>query len=126
MQARNSKGKLRPTFTEQARRARSCRRPSPKLPRWVTDASFAEIAKRAGPSSTGFISYHFACKDEVIGEVVATVLADLGAFITDRMQAAAGAGAAPRTYIEGNTASIGTHPEPMKALTEIFISGAFR
>lgn len=126
MQARNSKGKLRPTFTEQARRAQIVSATITTIAEvGYRNASFAQIAKRAGLSSTGLISYHFASKDELIGEVVATVLADLGAFMTDRMQAAVGARAALRTYIEGNIDFIGTHREPMRALTEIFISGAF-
>ena len=90
MQARNSKGKLRPTFTEQARRAQIVSAAITTIAEvGYRNASFAQIAKRAGLSSTGLISYHFASKDELIGEVVVTVLVDLGAFMTDRMQAAA-------------------------------------
>ena len=35
------------------------------------DASFAKIAKRAGLSSTGMISYYLAGKDDLIREVIA-------------------------------------------------------
>ena len=126
MQARSSEGKLGRTFTERARRAQIVSAAITTIAELgYPNASFAQIAKRAGLSSTGLISYHFASKDELIGEVVAAVLADLGAFMADRMPAAGGAAAALRAYIEGNIAFIGTHREPMKALTEIFINGGF-
>lgn len=126
MQARTSGGKLDRTFTERARRAQIVSAAITTIAEaGYRNASFAQIAKRAGLSSTGLISYHFAGKDELIGEVVATVLADLTAFMTDRMSAAASAAAALRAYIEGNIAFTGTHREPMKALTEIFINGGF-
>jgi AcrR family transcriptional regulator len=94
------------------------------------NASFAQIAKRAGLSSTGLISYHFASKAELIGEVVTTVLADLAAFMAARMEAAGmeaadNAATALRAYIEGTIDFIDTHREPMKALTEVFVNGAF-
>ena len=126
MQARNSEDKLERTFTEQARRAQIVLAAITTIAEaGYRNASFAQIAKRAGLSSTGLISYHFASKDELIGEVVATVLADLSAFMTGRMPAAGSAAAALRAYIEGNIAFIGIHREPMKALTEIFINGRF-
>jgi AcrR family transcriptional regulator len=126
MQARSREAKLGRTFTEQARRAQIVSAAITTIAEvGYRNASFAQIAKRAGLSSTGLISYHFASKDELIGEVVATVLADLGAFMAGRMSAAAGAAAALRAYIEGTIDFIGTHREPMKALTEIFINGGF-
>jgi len=59
------------------------------------------LAKRAGLSSTGLISYHFASKADLIGEVVTTVLADLGAFMAVQMEAAGDATAALRACIVG-------------------------
>lgn len=90
-------------------------------------ASFAQIAKRARLSSTGLISYHFAAKDELIGEVVRTVLDRMGQFMGERMAAAEAESAAVllRVYIEGNVEFIGTHREEMKALTGIFLGGGF-
>ncbi len=86
-------------------------------------ASFAQIAKRAGLSSTGLISYHFAGKDELIGEVVAEIVGAIERFMAERMQAPSGAREALRIYIEGNVEFIGTHRTEMKALLDIFISG---
>ena len=57
-------------------------------------ATFARIARQAGLSSTGLISYHFAGRDELIGEVVATVIGDIAAFMTQRMAGVTGPAAA--------------------------------
>lgn len=131
MSARNSEGKRTRTFTEQARRAQIVTAAIATIAEvGYRNASFAQIARRAGLSSTGLISYHFAGKDELIGEVVATVVADMGNFMTHRMTAAGRAAdgfaaAALAAYIEGSIEFIDTHREQMKALTDIFISGGF-
>lgn len=88
-------------------------------------ASFTQIAKRAGLSSTGLISYHFAGKDELIAEVVAEVVDAIGQFMAGRLQAVSGAREALRAYIEGNVEFIGAHRREMKALVDIFINGGF-
>ncbi len=126
MRTSNSSGERNRTFTEQARRAQIIAAAIATIAEvGYRKASFAQIARRAGLSSTGLISYHFAGKDELIGEVVRTVLADIGAFMAERMKTAASPADALRTYIEGNVAFIGSHREQMKALSDIFISGAF-
>jgi AcrR family transcriptional regulator len=89
-------------------------------------ASFARIAKRAGLSSTGLISYHFAGKDELMAEVVTEVYAAISGFMSERMQAQASAAGALRTYIESNVEFIGTHRSQMKALFDIFMNGGIR
>jgi AcrR family transcriptional regulator len=89
-------------------------------------ASFARIAGRAGLSSTGLISYHFSGRDELIEEVVAKVIGDIGTFMAGRMAGLAGPAAALRAYIEGNIEFIGAHRADMKALLEIFLNGGFR
>ena len=86
-------------------------------------ATFARIARQAGLSSTGLISYHFAGRDELIGEVVATVIGDIGAFMTQRMAGVSGPPAALRAYIEGNAEFTAEHRAEMKALLEIFLNG---
>ena len=86
-------------------------------------ATFARIARQAGLSSTGLISYHFAGRDELIGEVVAKVIGDIGAFMAERMAGVSGPAAALRGYIEGNAAFTATHRAEMKALLEIFLNG---
>jgi AcrR family transcriptional regulator len=88
-------------------------------------ASFAQIAKRAGLSSTGLISYHFSGKDELIGEVAQTVISSIAQFMTETMRGASGPRDALRLYIEGNCAFIAGHRTEMKALLEIFLNGGF-
>jgi AcrR family transcriptional regulator len=88
-----------------------------------TRASFARIARHAGLSSTGLISYHFAGKDELIAEVVTEVYAAISGFMFERMQAQSSATGALRTYIESNVEFIGTHRNEMKALFDIFMNG---
>ena len=51
-------------------------------------ASFVQIAKRAGLSSPGLISYHFANKDDLISQVVAEVYAAGGAAVAPRSDGA--------------------------------------
>ncbi len=127
MQARSGAGERARTFTEQARRAQIVSAAIATIADvGYRNASFTQIAKRAGLSSTGLISYHFAGKDELIGEVVRSILAELGASMARRMQGASSAAAALRAYIEGNIEFIDSHREQMKALTDIFLGGGFR
>jgi AcrR family transcriptional regulator len=126
MPAKSSTGERSRTFTEQARRAQIVSAAISTIAEvgyW--NASFAQIAKRAGLSSTGLISYHFSGKDELIREVVRAVLADMGEFMAQRLRAPGSAAEALRAYIEGNVEFIGTHREEMKALSGIFLGGGF-
>ncbi len=115
------------TFTETARRAQIVKAAIETIAEvGYARASFARIAKRAGLSSTGLISYHFAGKDELIGEVVGEIVGAIGRFMAERMQAPSGAREALRIYIEGNVEFIGAHRTEMKALLDIFMSGGFQ
>jgi AcrR family transcriptional regulator len=126
MQAKTSAGERTRTFTEQARRAQIVAAAIAAIAEGgYRNASFTQIARRAGLSSTGLISYHFAGKDELIGEVVRTVLAGMGAFMAGRMAAVASPTEALRAYIEGTVAFIDGHRDQMKALADIFINGGF-
>lgn len=86
-------------------------------------ASFARIAKRAGLSSTGLISYHFASKRELVEQVVITVYSQLREFLTERLDRQPTASAALRTYIESSVGFSATHHTQMRALLHIFVSG---
>ncbi len=88
-------------------------------------ASFARIAERAGLSSTGLISYHFANRGELMEQVAERVIGAITEFMGDRMTGATGAADALRRYIEGNAAFVETHRAEMKALLEIFLGGGF-
>jgi AcrR family transcriptional regulator len=116
----------RRTFTDTARRAQIVAAAIATIAEvGYARASFAQIARRAGLSSTGLISYHFAGKDELIGEVVNEVVGAIGAFMAQRMPRRGSLRDALRVYIEGNVEFIGTHRTEMKALLEIFINGGF-
>jgi AcrR family transcriptional regulator len=116
----------RRTFTETARRAQIVEAAIATIAEaGYRNASYARIAKRAGLSSTGLISYHFGTRDELIQQVVREVVGAIGAHMAERLTAVRSATAALRTYIEGNVEFIGTHREEMRALLEIFVNGAF-
>jgi AcrR family transcriptional regulator len=112
------------TFTEGARRAQIVQAAIETIAEaGYRGATFARITRQAGLSSTGLISYHFSGRDELIGEVVARVIGDIGAFMAQRMAGVTGPSAALRAYIEGNAEFTAAHRDEMKALLEIFLNG---
>jgi AcrR family transcriptional regulator len=114
------------TFTETARRAQIVDAAIATICEvGYSNASFAQIAKRAGLSSTGLISYHFGTRDELIQQVVGEIVSSIGAHMMQRLAGVTSATEALRTYIEGNVEFIGAHPAQMKALLEIFLNGGF-
>ena len=114
------------TFTETARRAQIVGAAIATIAEvGYHDASFARIAKRAGLSSTGLISYHFDSREDLIGEVVSEIVSAIGAFMAERMSGCSGPTEALRAYIEGNVEFIGAHQTEMKALVDIFMNGGF-
>src|SRR5271170_1672938 len=84
------------------------------------NASFARIAKEAGLSSTGIISYNFDGKDDLMREVIAQVLRVADAYIQPRIDKAAGARAKLRAYIEAQTSFLMDFPNHLRALVEVF------
>ena len=114
------------TFTETARRAQIVEAAIAVIAEVGShQASFARIAKRAGLSSTGLISYHFSGRQELIDEVVSTIVSDMAAFMAERLAGVADATGALRGYIEGTIEFIGAHRSQMKALVDIFMNGGF-
>jgi AcrR family transcriptional regulator len=126
MQARMT-GAGERTFTETARRAQIVKAAIATIAEvGYHKASFARIAKQAGLSSTGLISYHFAGRDELIGEVVREVLSAIGSFTGERMAGVTSPADALGTYIHATVAFIAGHRQEMKALLEVFLAGGFR
>jgi TetR/AcrR family fatty acid metabolism transcriptional regulator len=82
-------------------------------------ATLEQIARRAG-ISRGLISYHFAGRDELIGQVVAEVFAAGGAYMRPRIEAQQTASDMLRAYIESNLTYMRDHPAQMAALVQIF------
>ncbi len=111
------------TFTENARRAQIVEAAIQTIAELgYGRASFAQIAKRAGLSSTGLISYHFANKDEVITQVVSEAHAALGQFVGQRVQAQTTAAGMLRAYITAVVDFIAAHGVQMQALLQIFLN----
>jgi AcrR family transcriptional regulator len=114
------------SVTEQARRAQIVTAAIAVIAEGgYAHASFARIAERAGLSSTGLISYHFANRGELMEQVAERVVGIVAEFMGERMSGATGAADALRRYIDGNVAFVETHRGEMKALLEIFLGGAF-
>ncbi|WP_190024254.1 TetR/AcrR family transcriptional regulator [Streptomyces hiroshimensis] len=82
-------------------------------------ASFARIARQAGLSSTGMISYHFAGKDDLMREVVAEVARVAEAYVRPRIEAQGTPSGRLRAFIEASVEVIAAYPKHMPALVEV-------
>jgi AcrR family transcriptional regulator len=108
------------TFTETARRAQIAQAAIETIAELgYARASYAQIARRAGLSSTGLISYHFADKADLIDQVVGEVVAAGQAFMVPRIDAAAPGRDRVRAYIESNLAFMAEHRAHIAAVAEI-------
>lgn len=108
------------TFTEAARRKQIVAAAIETIAELgYARASFAQIARRAGLSSPGLISYHFANKDDLIGQVVAEIYGAGGAVVTTHNEGAVSAWQALRGYLEGSVAFYDSHRTYMRALVHI-------
>lgn len=125
MESTTSSQPTRLTFTEAARRAQIVEATIGTIAEHgFVHASYARIAKRAGLSSTGLISYHFASKQDLMTEVATGIVAFISHHMHGLMKDATSPTAALATYIEGTIGLMRDHPEPMRALLEIFMNGA--
>ncbi|ONI84088.1 TetR family transcriptional regulator [Actinosynnema sp. ALI-1.44] len=108
------------TFTESARRAQIVTSAIEVIADvGYAKASFSRIAKHAGLSSTGMISYHFAGKEDLVAACVAEIDTVLRAYMEPRIEAAVGHVAQLRAYVESNVAMVGVHPAEVKALIDL-------
>ncbi len=118
MRAKSSSGEL--TVTEQARRAQivaAAIRTVAELD--YAGSSFKQIAARAGLSSTGLISYHFAGKQELVDEVFKEILAVFGAFVLERMNREDTAAGELRAFLRANVEFMRRHPDHLVALVRL-------
>src|SRR5215472_566701 len=93
----------RATFTNAARRAQIVESAIETIAELgYAHASFAQIAQRAGLSSTRLISYHFAEKDDLIREVLSTVVARFTEYVRPRVDAETSPSAKLKTALEAN------------------------
>jgi TetR/AcrR family fatty acid metabolism transcriptional regulator len=107
------------TFIDQARRAQIVAAAIDTIAEvGIGDASLARIAARAG-TSKGVIGYHFAGKDELLGEIVAQVLRQATMYMGPRLQEAPPGRPKLRAYIEANLAFMRDNRNLMIALFQI-------
>ncbi|MEV5381019.1 TetR/AcrR family transcriptional regulator [Streptomyces nondiastaticus] len=110
----------RRTFTEAARRAQIVNAAIEVIAdAGYAKASFARIAREAGLSSTGMISYHFAGKDDLMREVVAEVSRVAEAYVLPRMEERTGARARLRAFIEASVGLAGAYPKHLPAMIDV-------
>ncbi|MEV4144134.1 TetR/AcrR family transcriptional regulator [Amycolatopsis sp. NPDC049691] len=108
------------TFTESGRRAQIVRAAIEVIAEaGYLKASFSRIAKHAGLSSTGMISYHFAGKDDLLKACVTEIEEVTGAFMQPRIDAAVGHVAQLRAFVEANVELVGEHPDEIRALIDL-------
>lgn len=111
------------SFVERARRAQIVQATIDTVAdEGLSRASFTRIAKRAGISPS-LISYHFASREDLVDEVVATVVAGLDEASSLRAEGAESYHDALRAVIEGQVHHIATHQREILALGEILRSG---
>lgn len=107
-------------MTEQARRAQivgAAIRTVAELD--YASASFKQIAVRAGLSSTGLISYHFAGKQELVDSVFEEILAVFGRFVLERMSGGGTAAEELRLFLLANVEFMRSHPDHLVALVRL-------
>ena len=120
MQPNPGSGEL--TFTETARRQQIVAAAIETIAELgYPRASFARIAERAGLSSPGLISYHFAGKDDLIGQVVAEIYAIGGAVVAPHGEGARSARESLRVFVTRSIAFYDTHRTHLKALVQILL-----
>lgn len=121
MQARNGSDKQEErTFTETARRAQIVDAAIAVVAEHgYPNASFAKIAKQAGLSSTGMISYHFRGKDDLIREVIAEIVRVNTEFVVAKLDPEGGYTARLRAYFAANLALLDEYPAHQQALASI-------
>jgi len=120
MRANTAKGR---TFTESARRAQIVAAAIAVIAEHgYTAASFTRIAKQAGLSSTGMISYHFANKDDLIREVLTETTGVAHSYISPRMEAVTGYRAKLRVRLESNMELVRAHPDHVRTIIEIALN----
>lgn len=109
-----------PTFTEVGRRRQIVDAAIGTIAEvGYSAASFARIAQRAGLSSPGLISYHFADKDELIGQVVAAIYHTGGDRIRPRADEAGSSAQALAAFVAGSVEFYDSHRDHMRTLLQI-------
>src|SRR5262245_988950 len=126
MQAKPTRRRARPTLTEQARRAQIIAAAIETIAELgYSHTSFSQIAKRAGLSSTGLISYHFASKKALDWAVVQEIYDQLTKHMTKAMEGITNPHAALVAYIQGLIGFMKIVPFALRAMIDIVMQGGF-
>ena len=126
MQARPPRTANQSTVTEQARRAQIVAAAIDVIAEAGYDkASFARIAKHAGLSSTGLISYHFRTKKELDGAIAADIIGRVGRHMGEAMAGVEDPREALAAYIEGLIGFMKADPRYLQAMFGIVLNGGF-
>ncbi len=124
MKAIPRRQRTRPSLTEQARRAQIITAAIETIAELgYTRASFVQIAKRAGLSSTGLISYHFKNKKDLDWEIVKEIYARLTQHMGAAMASVPDPQAALVAYIEGLIGFMKIEPFALQAMVGIVMHG---
>jgi AcrR family transcriptional regulator len=126
MEAKKPRRRARPTVTEQARQAQIILAATETIAELgYPQATFAQIARRAGLSSTGLISYHFASKQELDLAVVAEIYRRLSQHMAAAMAGASSPARALAAYIRGLIGFMKIEPFALRAMIAIVMHGGF-
>ncbi|MER6944226.1 TetR/AcrR family transcriptional regulator [Nonomuraea sp. NPDC000554] len=107
-------------MTEQARRAQIVEAAVEVIAdEGLAKASFARIARKAGLSSTGLITYHFANRQDLIDSLVAEVMTAFAGHVAERVDAEQTPAARLDAFIGANLGFIRTHRKHLVAVLDI-------
>ncbi len=110
----------KPSFIEEARRRQIVETAIQTIAtQGFSQASLAEIARKAGISK-GVISYHFAGKDELVEEILRSLLHQPAEFIKQRVGHHETALDQLRAYIEANFEFMESHRDNYVALVDLW------
>src|SRR5688572_16546532 len=124
MQAATGARHGQPTFIEQARRAQIVAAAIDVIAEdGYARASFARIAKRAGLSSTGLISYHCKTRKNLDRAVVEEIYNRLGRHMGEAMAGVPGPQEALVAYIEGLTGFMKVDSHALPAMLGVVMHG---
>lgn len=117
----------RRTFIEEARRAQIVQAAIETVAEFgYANTSFSKIAKRAGLSSTGLISYYFEGKSTLFEEVMYTVFRTGSELIAPAMEREQTFRGKLRAYIEASVEFMVKYPAHTMALVEIVVGTCYR
>ncbi|MEV4091655.1 TetR/AcrR family transcriptional regulator [Streptosporangium saharense] len=117
---RRTPGRKKSTFIEETRRRQIVSGAITTIAgAGLAQASLARIADEVGISKS-VISYHFDGRDELIEEVIVSLLAESNRFIRSRVEQETGGPARLRAYIEASFAFMADHRENFVAMVDIW------